>query len=240
MSRRFPETFFTSSRLVASSRRDRADGPHDAPVPAALAPATRPTAVYVPEGYEPNYAYPLVVWFHDAGEDERILHRLMPHVTDRNAVGLALRGDRVARDRFDWSSAGGEARSGDLAAAIRGLRREYHVHTERVILAGRGTGAAVAAELFFSRPEWFGGLALFDPPAESLAVELKPREELAGKPALLDLPLGHLGRGREGASRLAATGLDVTFRHTRFGGLGPEALRHLDRWLMATVCGVGV
>lgn len=237
MSRRFPESFLNRPRLGASARKGRPDPAHDMPAPVSLS-AVRPKAVFVPDGYEPNYAYPLLVWFHDTGETERTLHRLMPEVSDRNAVGLALRGERSLGDGFGWAE--GEDRSEALLAAIRGLRREYHVHTERVILAGRGTGAAAAAELFFSRPEWFGGLAVFDPPAEALAVDLTPKDDLAGKPVLLDLPLRHLGRGREGASRLAASGLDVTFRHTRSAGLGPEALRHLNRWLMAAVCGVSV
>jgi len=239
MSRRFPESFLNRPRFGASPRSGRPDPAHDMPAPLSLC-AVRPKAVFVPEGYEPNYAYPLVIWFHDAGETERTLHRLMPNVSDRNAVGLALRGERSSGGGFDWAPAEGEDREKALVGAIRGLRREYHVHTERVILAGRGTGAAAAAEMFFSRPEWFGGLAVFDLPAEALAVDLTPKDELAGKPVLLDLPLCHLGHGREGASRLAASGLDVTFRHTRSTGLGPEALRHLNRWLMAAVCGVGV
>jgi phospholipase/carboxylesterase len=220
---------------------ERRDAAHSASQPFAFSVSVHPVAVFAPEGYEPNYAYPLVVWFHDAGQDERILHRLMPQVTDRNAVGLALRGERLRKGRgFDWAAAAREPRERNVLAAIRDLRRDYHVHTERVILAGQGTGAAAAAELFLGRPEWFGGVALFDAPAESLAIGLTPRDDLAGKPVLLDLPVEHLGRGRDGASRLAAAGLDVTFRHTRFGGLCPEALRHLDRWLLAAVCGVSV
>lgn len=240
MSRRFPETFLNRPRLGLAPRQERADSAHKAPQPLAFVPQTRSRAVFTPEGYEPNYAYPLVIWFHDAGQDERTLHRLMPHVSDRNAVGLALRGEQALDRGYGWSASVRSARERDLTAAIRDLRRDCHVHTERVILAGQGAGAAVAAELFFARPEWFGGLAMFDPPCEALAVDLAPREDVVGKPVLLDLPIRHLGRGREGASRLAAAGLDVTFRHTRSGGLGPEALRHLNRWLLAAVCGVSV
>lgn len=241
MSRRFPEAFLNHPRLASVLRQERADAAHKTPQPLALTAEARPKAVFVPEGYEPNYAYPLVVWFHDAGQDERLLQRLMPHVSDRNAVGLALRGEQVrGGGGFAWPHAARGPRLTELAAAIRELRHHCHIHTERVILAGQGTGAAVAAELFFARPEWFGGLAMFDPPCDALAVDLTPREDLAGKPVLLDLPLRHLGRGREGASRLAASRLDVTFRHTRSAGLGPEALRHLNRWLMAAVCGVSV
>jgi predicted peptidase len=41
-------------------------------------------AYFAPEGYEANYAYPLVVWLHNAGGDERQLARVMPLVSTRN------------------------------------------------------------------------------------------------------------------------------------------------------------
>lgn len=199
------------------------------------------TAVFTPDGYEPNYAYPLVVWFHAAGEDERVLHRIMPAVSERNALGLALRGERSLQGGgFDWAAIDPHRRAQLLRETVREFRREHHVHTERVVLAGRGHGAAVAASLFFARPDWFGGLALLDVPAESLPVNLTSSDDLAGKPVLLDVPVAQLGRGRDGSSRFAAAGLDVTLRHARTGNLCPATLRHLNRWLMATVCGVPV
>jgi phospholipase/carboxylesterase len=202
---------------------------------------TGPVAIYRPEGYEPNYAYPLVVWFHDAGEDERALPRLLPRISERNALGLALRGERVLPGGgFDWEPGRAELRAEPLARAVRRFRREFHVHTERVVLAGTGAGAAAAAELFFARPQWFGGLALVDPPADAIPFGLPTSEHLMGKPVLLDVPIEQLGRGRDGASRLAAAGLEVTFRHARTGGLCPATLRHLNRWLIGAVCRVAI
>lgn len=253
MNRRFSDTDFAVPRLPlegpeASIELIQGSGSGDVRGGDSLAPdaivrssLSGTAAVFTPEGYEPNYAYPLVVWFHDAGEDERVLRRIMPTVSERNAIGLALRGERSLRGGgFDWPVIDPHRRASMLFDRVRDLRREYHVHTERVVLAGRGTGAAAAAGLFFARPEWFGGLALLDLPPESLPVHLVSSDELAGKPVLLDLPVEQLGRVRDGASRFAAAGLDVTFRHARSSGVCRSTLLHLNRWLMATICGVPV
>src|SRR5688500_15821791 len=48
--------------------------------------------LFAPLHYEPNYAYPLVVWLHGPGDDERQLQRVMPLVSMRNYVAAAPRG----------------------------------------------------------------------------------------------------------------------------------------------------
>jgi phospholipase/carboxylesterase len=239
MSRRFPEAFLTYDRLPPPVRETRETSVVPTRTLAERSPSG-PVAVFTPEGYEPNYAYPLVVWFHDAGESEHVLRRVMPIMSDRNALGLALRGEQLRRNGFDWAAGRVTAREKALEAAVRNFRRQYHVHTERVVLAGRGAGAAAAAELFFHRPDWYGGLALFAAPPEAVPVDLTRREELIGKPVLLDLPFEHLGRSREDASRLAAAGVDVTVRRAMCGALRHETLRHLNKWLLGEVCGVPV
>lgn len=53
---------------------------------------------FVPQRYEPNYAYPLLVLFHGRGGDEQLMARSMPLMSWRNYVGLSLRGpERFAR-----------------------------------------------------------------------------------------------------------------------------------------------
>ena len=51
-----------------------------------------PCAFFAPLHYEANYAYPLLVWLHGAGDDESQLKRIMPLVSIRNYVGVSLRG----------------------------------------------------------------------------------------------------------------------------------------------------
>ena len=46
--------------------------------------------------YTPGYAYPLIVWLHGPGCDERQLLRIMPLVSMRNHVGVAPRGIAIS------------------------------------------------------------------------------------------------------------------------------------------------
>src|SRR5690606_11269726 len=55
------------------------DGPHACLVE-DLHPAAASTGLFVPEKYEPNYPYPVVVWFHDAGGEESDLLQVMPQI----------------------------------------------------------------------------------------------------------------------------------------------------------------
>ena len=49
-------------------------------------------ACYVPQRYEPNYPYPLLVMFHGRGSDEQQMVRSASTMNWRNYVGLSLRG----------------------------------------------------------------------------------------------------------------------------------------------------
>jgi phospholipase/carboxylesterase len=57
-----------------------------------VATSTLVEARFVPQRYEPNYAYPLLVLLHARGGDEQQMVRSMPAMSWRNYVGLSLRG----------------------------------------------------------------------------------------------------------------------------------------------------
>src|SRR5262245_40025371 len=66
-------------------------------------------ARFVPQRYEPNYPYPLLVLLHSRGGDEQQMVRSMPALSWRNYVGLSLRGPEsvIKRGRaegFGWGS----------------------------------------------------------------------------------------------------------------------------------------
>ncbi len=48
--------------------------------------------LFSPMHYEPGYAYPLLIWLHGPGNDERQLLKIMPLVSMRNYVGISPRG----------------------------------------------------------------------------------------------------------------------------------------------------
>jgi phospholipase/carboxylesterase len=56
-------------------------------------------ARFIPQRYEPNYPYPLLVLLHARGGDEQQMVRSMPALSWRNYVGLSLRGPEVAHKR---------------------------------------------------------------------------------------------------------------------------------------------
>ncbi|HMB05778.1 MAG TPA: esterase [Isosphaeraceae bacterium] len=67
-------------------------------------------ARFIPQRYEPNYAYPLLVLFHARGCDEQQMVRSMPALSWRNYVGLSLRGPESATKRgrpegYGWGPA---------------------------------------------------------------------------------------------------------------------------------------
>ena len=54
-------------------------------------------AVFAPLHYEPNYAYPLIVWLHGGGDTEQQLRRVMPFISLRNYVAVAHAGHESCR-----------------------------------------------------------------------------------------------------------------------------------------------
>ena len=47
-------------------------------------------ALFVPESYEPNYAYPLIIWLTDSATRQYELCRIMPQISTRNYFGVSL------------------------------------------------------------------------------------------------------------------------------------------------------
>ncbi|MFY8201071.1 MAG: hypothetical protein ACOVLE_10395, partial [Pirellula staleyi] len=66
-----------------------------------------PYRLFVPENYEPGYAYPLVVWLHSDASSEMELDNVMPALSLRNYVGIAPRGNvksRGSQRRYRWGT----------------------------------------------------------------------------------------------------------------------------------------
>ena len=78
---------------LLSSAAETARGSLDADGPSDLA-----HCIFTPLHYERNYAYPLVVWLHGPGDDERQVTRVMPLVSMRNYVAVGPRGTAAAAD----------------------------------------------------------------------------------------------------------------------------------------------
>jgi len=67
-------------------------------------------STFIPQRYEPNYAYPLLAMFHARHGDELQMARSVPALSWRNYVGVSLRGPEVAQRRgnpagYGWGEA---------------------------------------------------------------------------------------------------------------------------------------
>src|SRR5207248_4849646 len=155
---------FTSAQLTDAPR------PHSStktqvrvqrPLVRTAARLALPQCQMVPEHYEPNYAYPLLVWLHDSGGHEQQLREIMPLVSLRNYVSLAVRGTCQADSGFGWSenSDGIAAAESRVAEAVAQARQRFHVHSGRVFLAGAGAGGTLALRLALRTPEDYAGAA---------------------------------------------------------------------------------
>ena len=117
----------------------------------------------VPLHYEPNYRYPLIVWLHHAGHNERQVEMVMPHISLRNYVAVGVRGSRAsdsAGHRFEWgwSPAGVDAAHEAVAFAVEEASGRYSVDPGRVVLAGYRDGGTMAMRLALRDPERFSGV----------------------------------------------------------------------------------
>lgn len=119
---------------------------------------------FSPIHYEPNYAYPLIVWLHGPGGDPSELHRLMPWLSLRNYVAVAVGGtQRVdawhAQPGYSWGQSSAQL---DLAAqrvdqAIERAGNSFHIASHRVFLMGYDAGGTTAIRLALRGPSRFAG-----------------------------------------------------------------------------------
>lgn len=206
-----------------------------------------PVCVYLPTGYEPNYAYPLVVLLHGEGSSDEEAIRYAPRISRRNCICLSIRAPKAlaelnddCRPVFGWDTTGaGDAHLRDyILAAIAHVRRNYHVHSERIFLAGIHEGAEMAYRVGLQMPEKLGGLI-------SLNGSL-PRP--AGLPATIDANLQHLRvliahgaanekqpleMARQDYLALYAAGVDVTLNtYPTTHQIMQSMWRDMNRWLM--------
>ena len=184
--------------------------------------------VFIPDHYEANYAYPLLVWLQTTTWPRAAFERIMRMVSERNYFGVAL--SVVDADRVEEQ----------LQATFARLRRRYRLHTERVFLLGIGEAGTQALATGLRQPDWFGGVAAISSHWPTASRPLARYDELRGKRVLLgvdDRDDEALVAGVERAQKLLWTaGMHVTTLSCTSGGKTcPSLFRELDRWVMQSV-----
>ena len=207
-------------------------------------PRPLPVRTFLPVNYEPRYPYPLVVFFHGhRGNEEQIL-RLAPRLSRRNYISIGLRGPvglgsrAGGQKRYSWGDAAAVSLVEDyLIRAVEQTRLNYHVHSERIYLAGFAEGATMAYRLGLTFPEKLGGVISLN--------GMMPRQ---GRP-LLRLPevralrvfIGHgianavvpLSMARDDWRLLYTAGLNVEMNtYPTTHKLHSHMLRDINRWVI--------
>ncbi len=203
-----------------------------------------PIRTFAPVGYEPRYAYPLIVFLHGHGGNEEQILRLAPRVSRRNFVALGLRGpiclgpNRKGALEYSWGDATDLPKNEDyLLEAIRQIRLHYHIHSERIYLAGFAEGATLAYRLGLTFPERLGGVIALN---GAMPRENRPLLRLPELRAL-NVFIGHgiansvvpISLARQDERLLWSAGLDVQMKtYPTTHRMHKDMLRDMNRWII--------
>lgn len=119
--------------------------------------------VVLPLHFQPNYQYPLLIWLHSAGSNERQVEQVLPHISARNYLGVGVRATQATDVRgccFDWQSSKTGLRMAcqKISKAIELITKNHSIHPQRLILAGLGSGATMACRVAMECPDDFAGV----------------------------------------------------------------------------------
>lgn len=212
-------------------------------------PRHLPVLTFLPGGYEPNYAYPLVLFFHGQGSSERQILRLAPRMSRRNYICIALRGPQVSVRYQDgtlgytWDD---DFRTDAFAEeyafqAIEQACSTYSIHPQRIYLAGFCEGASQAYRLGLAYPTRFAGIIAMNGQLPSNTPLLRWPETRR-----LRVFIGHgiansiipLTAARQTHRLLYTAGLDVQFlTYPTTHRIHADMLRDMNRWIMHGVTG---
>lgn len=202
------------------------------------------TLVSVPESYEAKYAYPLIVWLCGQQHDEQELLSLTRRIDSRNYLGMAFPVDvpQHAESLDHWVPSAHELDriATSLKDACCRMRADYHLHTERVYLAGFDDAATIALELVLQRPEWFAGAMTFGGTFPRTDKPLTRFRDLPGKRVMIGADIRDL---RHNAADLARTGrmlhragVDVSTRvYDSDRQVTPQMLSDMNHWIMGGI-----
>lgn len=211
------------------------------------APEPLPVRTFLPTGYEPNYAYPLIVFFHGQGGSEEQIMSLAPRLSRRNYICIGLRGPNLVgacddgRHCFGWGDTGPDVQIEDYVFnAIQQTCRNYHIHSERIYLAGVCEGAQMAYRLGLQYPEKFGGIIALNGAMPRSGGPLFRYPEVRQ----LRVFIGHgicnayipMTAAKQDFSLLYTAGLDVSLKsYPANHRLHPDMLRDINRWIIGGI-----
>lgn len=204
-------------------------------------------ALSLPQNYTPGYAYPVIVWFHEAGGNELDAGEWVPQISPQNYVGLGLRGPlpivQGMPEQRTWSTGPQHLQwlEDQLAVALMDVARERSIHWNRIVAAGIGRGATIALEMLLRQPALFAAAACLNANLPD-NLRLDRWGQYGGRGLWLGhsqlVEGGHRAPAIASARLLQAAGIDVCPR-TYDDDEWPLDIfgREIDRWLLPRLCG---
>ncbi|MDR4494904.1 MAG: hypothetical protein R3B74_10815 [Nitrospirales bacterium] len=111
----------------------------------------QPYALYVPESYEPELAYPLILCLHGAGfTGEAYLDRWVPRLGEKYILACPS----VSMGAW-WTRHGEEL----VLQVLRDIQARYHVDPDRIMLTGMSNGGIGAWIIGMHHADRFAGIA---------------------------------------------------------------------------------
>jgi phospholipase/carboxylesterase len=207
-----------------------------------------PFAQFAPLHYEPNYAYPLLVWLHGAGDSEHQLRRIMPHVSMRNYVAIAPRGTIVItppdadQKAYAWSQSSGDIGQAEhcISRAISAAKRRYHIRPDRVFLAGYDCGGTMAFRVALHDALSFAGVISLCGPFPRQGAPLADLDRVRSLPLFVSAcraatryPTDQVC---DDLRLLHSAGMSITLKeYPGADGLSADMLADVDRWIMEQI-----
>ena len=215
--------------------------------------------LFSPIHYEPKYAYPLIVWFHSPGADEKELFRVMPQISLRNYVAVAPRGLTFEENGgnqshrfssvegfvsrfaplYDWSE---NAPSLDeietrVFEAIGHAQLRCRLAPDRVFLAGVGAGGTMALRMGARHPEAFAGVISFSGRFPFSPFSLTKWDSLRRLPMMIALgaknPVFPPNAVNQQLRLFHTAGMSVSIRQYKTASdLVPQMLKDANQWMM--------
>ncbi len=158
------------------------------------------TDVFLPVGFEKNYAYPVLIWL-DSEEGCRGEFQLrMEAISERNYVGI----------RFPVpEGASGELRLEEIPRAVHMVSRYANLHSERIYLCGERHYASLALQHVLAEPGKFGGFVAVAPVSLSVNISLGNFRQLKHLRGLFLERRGGVSSVSSLASLLHASGIEI-------------------------------
>jgi phospholipase/carboxylesterase len=200
-------------------------------------------ALFAPIHYEPGYSYPLIVWLHGCGGDERQLRRLMPLLSLRNYLAVAPRGlplcGAAGRPGYGWRQTDGHFQTAQQRVfdCVDRASRQFNVAAQRVFLMGTGRGGTMALRVALCHPARFAGVVSL---CGGFPRGGAPLGNLVAARRLSIFLAADRGSRQYPAARVCAdlrllhtAGLSVTLRQYPCGRhLFRQMLADVDRWII--------